>query len=433
MNRRDLVVVALGIVLGSVPALHGQNAGGAPARLALVGATLIDGTGSPAVADAAVVIEGDRIQAVGRRRDVAIPAGTKLIDVTGKYVLPGFVDLHTHLTMPQFEGWATDNTEATRALRALYYMNRYLRSGITAVRDVASMPEPFQALLRAERAGSLNSIRLFPVGRLITSKGGHGAEMPGMARVASGPWEWRQAVRENFSAGFRQIKLSPMYTSEEIAAAVDEAKTLGIRVTTHAGGVSDTWPQTSMTRIAVEAGTQCIEHLNQMDDDVLDLIAKKGIYVVPTLVVLRSLYQSNTIPPVLLQRGWTVAMHEDLFRKARQRGIIMGIGTDGIGRFTPKYPDLYPGIGQAPEWFFDEMKYFVQLGASPMEAIVAASKNAGLILGEEPRMGTLTVGKWADLQVVRKNPLESLDALGSPEMVMVGGKVHGFEGAGSWE
>ena len=419
-------VVLVAVAFAVAPAMAAQRPAAPPIRVAFVGGTVIDGTGSAPIADATILVEGDRIQAVGRRREVQIPAGTRSIDVTGKWILPGFVDLHTHLTMPQFVGWLPDNTAETRTLRALHYMNLYLRSGITAVRDVASMPEPFQAIMRAQREGAINSIRLYPVGRLITTKGGHGGIMPGMAREATGPWEFRLAVRENFSLGFRHIKLSPTFTPEEIGAAIEEAKKLGMRVTTHGGGVSDTWPQTSMTRIAVEAGTQCIEHLNQMDDDVLDLMAKKGTHVVPTLVVLRSLYQSGTIPPVLLQRGWTVAMHEDLFRKARQRGIVMGIGTDGIGRFTPKYPELYPGLGQAPQWFFDEMKYFVELGASPMEAIVAASKNGAVILGEDSRAGTLTGGQLADLQVIRGSPLESLDALGKPDIVMVGGKLHVF-------
>jgi len=418
---------ALVIALGSLMALSAQDAPRAPVRVALVGGTVIDGTGGAPLADATVLLEGERIQAVGRRRDVAVPPGTRSIDVTGKWVLPGFIELHAHLTLPQY-GMNADNTEATRALRALHYMDLYLRSGITAVLDVGGMPEAYQALMRGQREGSVtNPVRLFPVGRIITSTGGHGGQMPGMARQADGPWDFRLAVRENFKAGFRHIKLTPTFTPEEIAAAVDEAKILGMRVTVHGGGVHDTWPVTSMTRIAVEAGAHSIQHLNQMDDDVLDLMAAKRVHLVPTLTVLRALYRSGTIPRVLVEpRGWTVSMHEDLFRKARQRGIVMGIGTDGVGRITPGYPDLFPGIGHAPGWYFDEMKYFVELGASRMETIVAATKNGAVILGEESRLGTLAPGKLADLQVLRGNPLESFDALGNPELVMVGGKQYTF-------
>src|SRR5207253_11521188 len=117
---------ALVMALGSLMALSAQDAPRAPVRVALVGGTVIDGTGGAPLADATVLVEGERIQAVGRRRDVAVPPGARSIDITGKWVLPGFIDLHTHLTLPQPDGWGADNSEATRALRALHYMDLYL-------------------------------------------------------------------------------------------------------------------------------------------------------------------------------------------------------------------------------------------------------------------------------------------------------------------
>ena len=111
--------------------------------------------------------------------------------------------------------------------------------------------------------------------------------------------------------GFGHIKISPTFTLEEATAAVDEAKTLGMRITSHGGGVSDTTP-TTMTRIAVQAGVQCIEHLNEMEDDVLDLMAQKGVYDVPTMAVYRDLYKPARRPGVLVEkRHWTQAMHEN--------------------------------------------------------------------------------------------------------------------------
>jgi imidazolonepropionase-like amidohydrolase len=109
-----------------------------------------------------------------------------------------------------------------------------------------------------------------------------------------------------------------------------------------------------------------------------------------------------------------MSMHETLFKKARDRKIIMGIGTDVVEHFM----ELYPGI------YLTEMKYFVELGASPMETIVAATKIGALVLGLADELGTLEAGKLADLQVVSGDPLQSFDALGHPEMVMVGGKIH---------
>jgi imidazolonepropionase-like amidohydrolase len=172
-----------------------------------------------------------------------------------------------------------------------------------------------------------------------------------------------------------------------------------------------------MTRVAVQAGVQCIEHLNEMEDDVLDLIAQKGVYVVPTLSVYREVYRANKIPPVLVEkRHWTQSMHETLFAKARERKIVMGVGTDGVGGMRELYPGLY----------FTELKYFVELGASPMEAIVAATRNGAMILGRADELGTVEAGKLADLQIVAGSPLDSLDVLGKPEVVIIGGKVHRF-------
>jgi imidazolonepropionase-like amidohydrolase len=405
------MILSLSFAIGAVMLVQ-QPA--KPGVTALVGATLIDGTGAPPVPDATVLIDGATLAAVGPRSTVRIPPGARVIGVGGKWVLPGFVDLHMHLTYPADQRLDALQTNSEATVRAIAFMNQFLRSGITSVRDVAAPIEPIQAILNATRDGSLESIRLFPVGQLITTTGGHGAGLRAALQV-DGPWGFRKAVRTMYDAGFRHIKLSPAYTAEEVKAAVDEAGVLGMRITSHGGGRSDTWPRTTMTRIAVLAGVQCIEHLNQMDDDVLDLIAERGVHVVPTLSVYRELYRANLIGRDLIEeRHWSQAMHETLFKKAHARKILMGIGTDAVDDLMRLYPGLY----------FTEMKYFVELGLTPMEAIVAATKNGGIILGEDRRLGTLEVGKLADLQVVERDPLQSFDALGHPSLVMVGGRVH---------
>jgi len=219
-----------------------------------------------------------------------------------------------------------------------------------------------------------------------------------------------------YKAGFRHIKLSPHYTVEEVKAAVEEAKTLGIPVTSHGGGGSDTHPPT-MTKLAVEAGVDCIEHLNPMEEEVLDLMVEKGTYNVPTLAIYREQYKANQIPNDLIEkRGWKLSVHEELFKKARARKIVMGIGTDAIYEFMKLYPGLY----------FTEMKYFLELGATPMETLVAATKNGAIILSMEDKLATIEKGKLADIQVLTGNPLDSFDVLGNPEIVIIDGKVHEF-------
>jgi imidazolonepropionase-like amidohydrolase len=384
--------------------------------IALIGGTLIDGTGHSPVENTTVLIEGKKIKAVGPMDKVKIPEGAKKINVSGKWILPGFIDAHMHLTYPADDVQNLTQTDSLATLRALHFMEMFLRCGITTVRDVGAPVEPMRALNEAARLGYTDTIRLCSCGQLLTVTGGHGDGLK-LARAVDGPWEWRKAVREMFKAGFDHIKISPTFTMEEAQAAVDEAKTLGIRITSHGGGLSDTSP-TTMTRMAVQAGVQCIEHLNEMEDDVLDLIAEKGVYIVPTISIYREQYKENAIPGILIEkRGWSVSMHETLFKKARARKITMGIGTDAVGSFMKHYPKIY----------FMEMKYFVELGANPMEVLVAATRNGALILGKEDVLGTIQESKLADIQIVNGNPLKSLDVLGQPETVIIGGSVHVFK------
>jgi imidazolonepropionase-like amidohydrolase len=404
------VLLAAGLIflpVGSVPAQQ-------PLRVALVGATLIDGTGAAPIPNATILIEGSRISAVGPRRAVVLPSGTTVIDVAGKYLLPGFIDLHMHLTFPANKDRALQtNSEAT--LRAIHFMEMFQRLGITSVRDVAAPIEPIKTAAAALRQGLQSAIRVFAVGQLITSTGGHGAGSPAGIE-ADGPVEFRKAVRTMHANGFRHIKLSPTYTREEVEAAVDEARTLGMQITSHGGGLSDTRPP-SMTKLAVAAGVQSIEHVNEMGDDALDLIAARGVAIIPTLAIYGHQYLENKIPRALIEeRGWKQEIHEILFRKAHQRGITLGVGSDAVDDMMKLYPGLY----------FEEMRYFVKLGMTPMEAIVAATRNGGIVIGDRYGIGTLEPGKLADLQVLPSNPLESFDNLGNPELVMIGGRIRRF-------
>ncbi len=410
-----LLAIILALALPSLAAPAGDQVRTSEPVIALVGATLIDGTGGAPVAGVTVLIEGAKIKAVGPAASIKVPAGARTIDVKGKFILPGFIDCHVHTSYPFDDVQYFTDTNSIDTLRSVYIMNMLLRCGVTAVRDVGSPVEAMQAVQRANELGYIDSLRIFPCGNLITVTGGHGDGIRGSMGV-DGPWEWRKAVRQMYKDGFAHIKISPTYTFEEAQAAADEAKTLGMRITSHGGGLSDTIP-TTMTRIAVEAGVPCIEHVNEMEDDVLDLIAAKGVHLVPTMAIYRELYRTKSINPFLIEkRHWTQQMHETLFKKARERKILMGIGTDANGGFMKLYPGLY----------FDEMKYFVELGASPMETIVAATKNGAVILGREDVIGTVEAGKLADLQVLSRDPLKTFDALGAPELVIVGGKLHKF-------
>jgi imidazolonepropionase-like amidohydrolase len=381
----------------------------AAAPIAITGGTLIDGNGGQPVANATVLIRDDRIVAVGPAGSVEIPADARRHDAAGKYVLPGFTDMHMHLVYPR----DARPSDSLSTLRGLHFMDMYVDSGITSVRDVGGMIEPMQALEAAQRLGYIHSLRLHSVGQLITTTGGHG---PDWSYFASGPYGFREAVRKMYESGFRYIKISPPYTQEEADAAVDEAKIRRMHITSHGGGYSDTEPE-SMTRRAINANVQCIEHLYMPVED-LDLMARKGIAVIPTLEVMHLLYTYPTVLPQIQylehKRGWSMALHDKLFKEAHKRRIIIGVGTDAILELADKnYPQMY----------VTELEHYIRLGMSPLETITAATKNGALILGREEDLGTLEKGKLADLQIVDANPLESFKALGHPSLVMIGGEV----------
>ncbi len=410
---RKTRIVSLTLIVSMIGLLPFASGAEETKITAIVGGTLIDGTGGEPLSDSTIIIRGDTIESVGPSASTTIPQNATVIDITGKWILPGFIDLHHHL------GYG-DRSRSMATLRALDMMNRMLSAGVTAVRDVAGHVEPMRALKEAQRRGYISSLRLFPCGNLLTTTGGHGDAGWGQrddigVMIVDGPWEFRKAVRQMHKAGFRHVKISPTFTLEEVEAAVDEARIQSMKITSHGGGVSDTVPP-SMTRIAVQGGVQCIEHPPQMSEGTLELMAQKGVHWVPTISVYLRQIQVPGFHPILIKRGWSGTMHEDIFKKGKALGILMGIGTDYVA-----YLDEYPGP------YFAEMNTFVDLGCTRMETIVCATKNGGIILGEEDNIGTLEAGKLADLQVISDNPLESFDALGHPEMVMVGGVIHRYE------
>ena len=372
MRRKSLIFITIFLLLAG--GHFTLSAAKKSQWIALIGGTFIDGTGSAPIENAVIVIEKDRIKTIGSAKQVTIPEGAEKIDVSGKWILPGFIDLHIHLTYPQGMEIYSGDTGSFQTIRALSVMRKLLRAGITTVRDVASNLEPMQAIQIGAQQGYINSIRVYSVGEGITSTGGHG-EILSAVRAADGADEWRKAVREIKKAGFRHVKILPPFTLDEAKAAVEEAKNADMRITSHGGGASDTDPP-SMTRIAVEAGVQCIEHPPKMGEGTLELMAAKGVHWVPTMAIYRTLYKSG-MKKDLLARGWSAKMHEDLFKKGRQLGLLIGLGTDFVGTFTKRYPKPY----------FEEMKYYMDLGCSPMETIVSATKNGAIILGEEKDLG----------------------------------------------
>jgi len=396
-----------------IPVSAGYNA--PEGSFVLTGGRLFDGTGA-AARPATIVVEGKAITAILEPADKNWPADAVVYDVSGKTVMPGLIDLHTHLTFVMDVGSDYDHavrSEGATMLRGLKRMTHFLQAGITSVRDVASHGTVPFTLKALQSAGEIPGPRVFAAGQLITGTGGHGAghadasNPNAMGRTASGPDEWREAVRIQFAQGADVIKLASEYSQAEIDAAVDEAHSLGLPVTVDA--------ETKYIDMAIKAGVDSVEHPLPRSDEAIALMAKRGIASVPTLVPYR-----------LVMREWggyhgstsrRFELNEDsileMARKLREAGVKMGVGTDLILHWTNYLPAAY----------IDELNSFTRIGFSKSEALVAATKTSAEILRMDDRLGTIEVGKLADIIVVGGNPDEDLNALTRVETAFVNGRL----------
>jgi imidazolonepropionase-like amidohydrolase len=380
---------------------------------------LFDATGA-AARPAVVLIEGSHITRIAStEQELTLQQGVEVIDVGGKTVMPGLIDLHTHLTYlerPGIAGALGEDSQSDAALRGVERLRYFLESGITSVRDVASHGmAPFQ-LKVWNYLGRIPGPRMFVAGQLITGAGGHGSESftfhsapeypESQVYEATGADAFRTAVRLQFKRGADLIKLGSHFNAEEVKAAVDEAHLLGLRVTVDA--------ETIFTDMAVAAGVDCVEHPLPRSDETVKLMAKKGVYADVTLVPYQYIldtggYFFSTSRRFTLTSDTIFAMA----RKMKDAGVKLGVGTD-------LFYGLYKSL---PGPYIQELQNFEQLGYTPAQALIAGTRTNSEILGMSDRLGTVEVGKLADLIVVDGKPDENVEDLRKLDMVLINGRV----------
>ena len=377
--------------------------------IALRSVHLIDGRGG-AQERMTVLIQGNRIAAVGPDREISVPQGAEIPDVRGMTVLPGLIDCHVHLCLGA-EANVVHTIEhdppALTTLKASQFARHTLEAGFTTVRDVGCRDHSIFALKRAIADGLLPGPRISAAGLAICMTGGHARFI---GREADGPVEVVSAVREQLAAGAEVIKfiasggvLTPgtspecaQMTPEELAAGMAEARRAGRRVAAHAHGAEG-------MKNAIKAGTHSIEHATLMDEEAAGLMREYGVFMVPTLSALATTAACGLtcgIPESALTKARSMqARHEASFKKAAQAGINIALGTDAGTPFN------YHGQNA------QELERMVALGMTPMEAIMAGTSAAAGLLGLAHTLGTIERGKDADLLVVDGHPLKRVTVL----------------------
>jgi imidazolonepropionase-like amidohydrolase len=399
--------------------------------------TLIDGNGGEPLADAALLIEDNRIAAVGPRPQVPRPEAAESIDACGGFILPGLIDTHVHLMLEGIDpGRILTTPFSYNFYAAIDRMQRTIDAGITTVRDAGGAD---LGLKQAVDDGLVVGPRMQISVQVLSTTGGHGdgwmpsgqrldlmPTYPGMPDpICDGVEEVRRKVREVLRAGAEVVKVCStggvlsatdhpeftQFTQEELEVMVQEAGfRRGLKVMAHAQGAEG-------IKNAVRAGIHSIEHGIFLDDEAIELMLEHGTFLVPTLLaplaVLEQAELTGTMPEYGVRKAReTIEIHSESIAKAYAAGVRIAMGTDaGV---MPHGTNLR------------ELDLMCRVGLSPMEAIVATTRTAAETLGWEERLGTLEANKLADVVVVKTDPLadiRSLEEASNVVCVMQDGRV----------
>ncbi len=397
--------------------------------------TMIDGVAEQPHRQVTLVISGGRIRAIEKG---FLPAQSHdtLIDLKDKFILPGLMDMHTHLSgqtekagyLRRFQLYPAD-----QALMATQYLKNTLLAGFTTVRDLGGSEGVDRALRDAVNRGDIIGPRMLIAGKSLAVMGGHADPTNGYREdilgvpdieqgVISGIEGARQATLLAIKRGADWIKITatagvlslsgnaynPQFTEEEIRAIVTTAADFGRKVAAHAHGAEG-------AKRAIRAGVASIEHGTFLDDEALALMKRHGTYYVPTITAGKSVADSAKIEgyynPVVVPKALAVGpVIQQTFARAWQAGVPIAFGTDA-GVFRHGRNAI-------------EFQYMVEAGMPPMAAIKSATYHAAKLLGRLEDLGTLETGKIADVIALAANPLQDIKALQHVVFVMKEGVVY---------
>jgi len=405
------------------------------------GGQLIDGTGAEPIEGATVLIEGSKIKAVGK--DIEVPKGARVIDATGKTVMPGLIDSHVHILGMKTNSFHLEGIIRPRELgliKAIDDCKDLLAAGFTTAKDCGGTNAVF--LKKAVAEGTLSGLpRIIAAGYILSQTFGHGdthyfppecvdartSKHGGMSLLCDGVDECIKATRYTLRFGSDFIKVMTtggvvserdkpsdvQFNLDEIKAIVQTAAQVGKFVTTHCQNSKG-----SMNSIL--GGIKTIEHANETSDEVIALAKEHGTIFVSTLAPIRASLDRGAelgMQPWIIEKAktqWDLQL--DSYKRIRKSGAILASATDYMG--SPLMPFGKNAI---------ELELLVKYADfTPMDAIVAATKNGAMACFMGDKTGTIESGKFADIIVVDGNPLADIKLLQNAErikMVMLEGKI----------
>jgi imidazolonepropionase-like amidohydrolase len=419
----------------SVAVLLWSGLSACAAETLIYAAKLIDGRAAQPVSDVTLVVAEGKISRI--ISGFATPqSGDRVIDLRKYTVVPGLMDMHTHLMSQHSKDSYTEKffmEDSEYALRSTVYARLTLLAGFTTVRELGDNGVNSVALRRAIREGWIIGPRIYTAGKSLATTGGHAdpsngqkgrfREDPGpLDGVINGPDDARKAVRQRYKDGADLIKLTatggvlslaasgqnPQFTNEELQAIVETARDYGMTVAVHAHGAE------GMKR-AVLAGVDSIEHGTYMTAEIMGLMKERGTFWVPTNMagewVAKKSAEPGYFPEVVRPKAAAIGPAiRSTFQQAYRAGVKIAFGTDS-------------GVSVHGE-NAHEFELMVEGGMPPMEAIQSATLQAARLLKVEDILGTLEAGKLADVVAVDGDPLENISAMKKVVFVMKEGQVY---------
>ncbi|QSX41223.1 Xaa-Pro dipeptidase [Shewanella cyperi] len=416
------------LLSGLISGLCGLTSTSLQAATYITADAMLDVASGKLIEQPALLVDGDRIVQVGTRNSLAMPQGAEHLDLAGKTLLPGLMDMHVHLSSDAEDNFleALNYSVPRQTVKAVKNAERTLMAGFTTVRDLGDAGYSVIAVRDGINAGEIVGPRIWSAANALSITGGHcddnfsAPEMHSVSGgVADGPWAVRAKVRENIKYGANTIKICAtggvfskgtkvgiqQYSEDELRAAAEEAHQRGMIIAAHAHG-------TGGIKAAIRAGIDSIEHCSFMDDEAVKLALKHGTFLscdIYNTEYTLAFGAANGVPEENINKEKQVSQAQrDSFRLAAKAGVKMVFGSDAA---------IYPHGDNGKQ--FSTM---VTFGMSPLQAIQAATINSASLL-QQKDLGQLKAGFLADMIAVDGNPLEQISLLEKVSFVMKDGKV----------